>query len=109
VPAAAAIQLPARIHDGEDERPQEEHAGPRVLAFEQARGAQVRRSLRLDPLGLRHHLPDVVVKRVFPVLARVVRRRVHGDGGLPAVRPGDFTVHGDDLERPRDLLRQWRR
>jgi hypothetical protein len=57
----------------------------------------------------RHHLPDVVGKRVFPVLARVVRRRVHGDGGLPAVRPGDFTVHGDDLERPRDLLRQWRR
>jgi SAM-dependent methyltransferase len=85
------------------------HGSPRVLAFEQARGAQVQRILRLDPLGLRHHLPDVVVKRVFPVLARVVRRRVHGDGGLPAVGPDDFTVHSNDLERPLDLLLLWRR
>jgi len=85
------------------------HASARVLAFEQARGAQVRRILRLDPLGLRRRLPDVVVKRVFPVLARFVRRRIQGDGTLPDVGPADFTVRGDDLERPLDLLLLWRR
>lgn len=85
------------------------HGSPHVLAFEQARGAQVNRILRLDPLGLRHRLPGVVVKRVFPMLARLVRRRVRGAGSLPAVGPADFTVHGDDLERPLDLLLLWRR
>src|SRR4029077_8954923 len=29
------------------------HVSPRVLAYERARGEQVRRLLRLDPLGLR--------------------------------------------------------
>jgi SAM-dependent methyltransferase len=85
------------------------HGSEHVLAFERARGAQVRRILRLDPFGLRHRLPEVVVKRVFPMLARVVRRRVHGDGGLPTVGPADFAVRGDDLERPLDLLLLWRR
>jgi hypothetical protein len=64
----------------------------------------VRRILRLDPLGLRRLLPDVVVTRVFPVLARLVRRRLAAGEGRPAVGPADFTVGEDGLERVLDLV-----
>jgi SAM-dependent methyltransferase len=85
------------------------HGSERVLAWEAARGAQIQRILRLDPLGIRNLLPDVVVKRVFPVLAQLVRRRVKDGGGQPTVGPDDFSVHGGDMERPLDLLVLWRR
>lgn len=85
------------------------HGSPRVLAWEAARGAQIQRILRLDPLGLRRLLPDVVVKRAFPMLAQLVRRRVKDGGGQPTVTADDFTVHGDDMARPLDLLLLWRR
>ncbi|HEV7732166.1 MAG TPA: methyltransferase domain-containing protein [Candidatus Binatia bacterium] len=85
------------------------HGSQRVIAWEEARGAQIQRILRLDPLGLRKLLPEVVVKRVFPMLAQLVRRRVKDGGGQPIVGPDDFTVHGDDMTRPLDLLLLWRR
>jgi 2-polyprenyl-3-methyl-5-hydroxy-6-metoxy-1,4-benzoquinol methylase len=85
------------------------HGSERVLAWEAARGAQIQKILRLDPLGIRNMLPEVVVKRVFPVLAQLVRRRVKDGGGQPTVGPDDFTVHGRDMERPLDLLVLWRR
>ena len=77
---------------------------PRVLAWERARGEQVRRLLRLDPLGLRRLLPGFVVRSVFPRLARLVRRRLRRDATGPAVGPDDFTVAGDDLDAALDLL-----
>jgi 2-polyprenyl-3-methyl-5-hydroxy-6-metoxy-1,4-benzoquinol methylase len=80
------------------------HASERVLAYERARGAQVARLLRLDPFGLRRLLPALVVERVFPVLARLVRRRLRSANALPAVGAGDFTVHERDLERALDLM-----
>jgi 2-polyprenyl-3-methyl-5-hydroxy-6-metoxy-1,4-benzoquinol methylase len=80
------------------------HASERVLAYERARGEQVRRILRLDPLGVRKLLPAFVVQRVFPRLARLVRSRLRTGAALPAVGAGDFTVHGDDLEHALDLL-----
>ncbi len=85
------------------------HGSSRVIAWEEARGAQIQRILRLDPLGLRKLLPEVVVKRVFPMLAQLVRRRVKDGGGQPTVGPDDFSVHGDDMARPLDLLLLWRR
>jgi 2-polyprenyl-3-methyl-5-hydroxy-6-metoxy-1,4-benzoquinol methylase len=76
----------------------------RVLAYERARGEQVRRILRLDPLGLRKLIPDAVVRVVFARLARLVRRRVGAAGALPAVGPEDFMVRDDDLEHALDLV-----
>ena len=79
------------------------HGSERVLAYERARGAQVARVLRLDPLGLRHLVPRAVVDRVYPRLARLVRRRLRETAGT-AVGPGDFTVSGADLDGALDLL-----
>jgi 2-polyprenyl-3-methyl-5-hydroxy-6-metoxy-1,4-benzoquinol methylase len=80
------------------------HASERVRAYERLRGEQVQRILRLDPFGLRNLLPEVVVKGVFPRLARLVRRRVQGAGALPSVGPDDFSVADDDLAHVLDLV-----
>jgi len=80
------------------------HASARVLAYERARGEQVRRLLRWDPLGLRRLLPGFVVRTVFPRLASLVRRRLRSGDGLPDVGPTDFTVHGERLDTALDLL-----
>lgn len=77
----------------------------RVYDFERARGAQAQRILRLDPLGVRHWLPDGFVKFVFARLALLVRSRVAAQGGeLTSLTPGDFSV--SDAEPPQwiDLL-----
>jgi hypothetical protein len=76
----------------------------RVLAYERARGEQVKRILRLDPLGLRRLVPEAVVRVVFARLARLVRRRVGAAGALPAVGPEDFQVRDDDLAQALDLV-----
>jgi SAM-dependent methyltransferase len=80
------------------------HGSERVLAYEHARGEQVRRILRLDPLGLRKLLPGFVVRGVFPRLARLVRSRIAAGDGSPAIGPDDFAVRGDGLERALDLV-----
>jgi SAM-dependent methyltransferase len=80
------------------------HGSARILAYERARGEQVQRMLRLDPLGLRHRLPGFVVRGVFPRLARLVRRRLRTQAALPTVGPDDFQVRDDDLEHALDLV-----
>jgi SAM-dependent methyltransferase len=80
------------------------HGSERVLAYERARGEQVRRILRLDPLGLRRLLPDVVVARVFPWLAQRVRARLRDAGTAAAVGPDDFRVSGERLDTALDLV-----
>jgi SAM-dependent methyltransferase len=80
------------------------HGSPRVVAYERARGAQVQRILRLDPLGIRKLLPGVVIERIFPVLARLVRRRVAGGAGLPTVGPDDFHVGPENMNEALDLV-----
>jgi hypothetical protein len=76
----------------------------RVLAYERARGEQIRRILRFDPLGLRKLVPEAVVRVAFARLARLVRRRVGAAGALPTVGPEDLMVRDDDLERALDLV-----
>ncbi len=80
------------------------HASTRVVARERARGEQVARLLRPDPLGLRRLLPDAVVKTVFPMLARLVRRRLKASGEITAIGADDFQVHGHELSGPLDLV-----
>jgi SAM-dependent methyltransferase len=48
----------------------------RVRAFDAERRRQVQRILRLDPLGLRHHLPTAVMHFAFAHFGALVRRRV---------------------------------
>jgi 2-polyprenyl-3-methyl-5-hydroxy-6-metoxy-1,4-benzoquinol methylase len=85
------------------------HASPAVLAYEQARGAAVRRWLRWDPLRLRRRLPAPVVHFAFARLARLVRRSVRREGATAGIGPADFTVHGGDLDRALDLMLYWPR
>jgi len=80
----------------------------RVLDYERARGEQIRKIMRLDPLGLRKLIPDAIVKIVFARLARLVRRRVGEQGALPTVGPEDFSVRDDDLARALDLVLVWK-
>jgi SAM-dependent methyltransferase len=64
-----------------------------VRAFDEARARQVRRILRLDPLGLRHRLPQSLVRFAFGKLSVLVRRRVASDAAeTRAIVPGDFQV-----------------
>jgi len=79
------------------------HGSERVLAWERARGEQVQRILRLDPFGLRHHLPGFLVRGVFPKLARMVRRRLSAASPLEGIGPGDFHVDDGDLAHALDL------
>jgi SAM-dependent methyltransferase len=85
------------------------HGSERVLAYERARGEQVRRILRLDPLGLRRLIPEAVVRNVFPRLASLVRRRLREGGAATVVGPDDFRIAGDDLDGALDLMLTWRR
>jgi hypothetical protein len=48
----------------------------RVRAFDAERRRQVQRILRLDPLGLRHHLPTAVMHLAFAHFGALVRRWV---------------------------------
>jgi len=79
------------------------HGSEAVMAYERARGEQVRRILRLDPLGLRRLIPMPVIHFAFSRLAKLVRRRV-ADGGTATVGPADFQVRADDLDRAMDLV-----
>jgi len=73
-----------------------------VLAFEAARAQQVQRILRLDPLGLRHRLPQSLVRFAFGKLSVLVRRRVTGvAAATDAIVPEDF--HVADGSRPDGL------
>ena len=77
----------------------------RVYAFEQARGAQAQKILRLDPLGLRHRLPDAFVKFVFARLALLVRSRVAAeDGALTQLTPADFSIATEEPPQWIDLV-----
>jgi hypothetical protein len=80
------------------------HGSERVLAYERARGDEVQRLLRLDPLGLRHRLPRIVVQGIFPRLASLVRYRLRQANALPEVNAGDFTVGDGHLDRALDLV-----
>jgi SAM-dependent methyltransferase len=80
------------------------HGSERVIAHERARGEQVQRLLRLDPLGLRHLLPSFVIDRAFMPLARLVRRRLRETGAGLQIGPQDFWVSDTDIDRALDLM-----
>lgn len=77
----------------------------KVRAFDAERGRQVRRFLRLDPLGLRRVLPERLVRFAFAQLSAVVRRRVVSvvSEALRIV-PDDFTVVEESRPDALDLV-----
>ncbi len=82
----------------------------RVYAFERARGEQVRRILRLDPLGLRRLLPAGLVRFAFARLALLVRSRVaQHDAEAFRLTPGDFSLAEREPPLWLDLLALARR
>ena len=77
----------------------------KVQAFETARAGQVQRILRLDPLGLRHRLPQRLVRFAFGKLSGLVRRRVADqDATTHTIQPEDFTVVGESRPDALDLV-----
>jgi SAM-dependent methyltransferase len=82
----------------------------KVQAFDRERAKQVRRILALDPLGLRHVLPDRLVKAVFARLAVLVRKRVaRGAPAASGIVPSDFTVVPESRADALDLVALCRR
>jgi SAM-dependent methyltransferase len=76
----------------------------RYRAYRDGRRQAMDRFLRLDPFGLRRLVPRFVLERLFPILARAVRRRVLGSPTDPGIEPGDFLVGCEDIEESDDLL-----
>ena len=66
--------------------------GPRVAGYFERRLQRIRRILKLDPLGLRHRLPRVLVDWLFTRLALVVRRGLRRDEALPDATIEDFPI-----------------
>jgi SAM-dependent methyltransferase len=77
----------------------------KVRAFDAARARQVRRILRLDPLGLRRLLPDRLVRFAFGKLSVLVRRRVtEREATAGAIGPDDFHVAAESRPDALDLV-----
>lgn len=81
----------------------------RVVEFDRNRRLAVERILRLDPLGLRHLLPERLLHLAFARLGQAVRRKAHRSVGAATIEIDDFTIRGgddlsDDLARATDLV-----
>lgn len=78
-------------------------AGPAVAGYFQQRLRQIRRIVRIDPLGLRHRMPRWLIDPLFARLAVVVRRRIRDEDELPEATVDDFPIGPAD-EACLDLL-----
>lgn len=77
----------------------------KVRAFEEERKRQVRRLLRLDPLGLRHRLPSGLARLAFGRLSILVRRRVAASATeTRTIVPADFSVVEESRPDALDLV-----
>ena len=74
-----------------------------VRAYNDARLARIRSIMRLDFLKLHQRLPRSVVEWAFGTLAKVVRRGIQHDEGLPDVSERDFPI-GAPADDDIDLL-----
>ena len=74
---------------------------PPVRAYNDARLARIRSIMRLDVLGLHRRLPRSVIDWAFGTLAKVVRRGIAQDDGMPEVSERDFPIAApadDDID-----------
>jgi 2-polyprenyl-3-methyl-5-hydroxy-6-metoxy-1,4-benzoquinol methylase len=80
-----------------------------VLRFDSNRRAAVQRILRLDPLGLRHLLPQRLLLAAFAQLGRLVRRQAHRAGNGRRLSAQDFEIRQGELSQSIDLVAVCRR
>ena len=64
----------------------------RVVEFDRNRRRAVERILEMDPLGLRHLLPERLMRVAFARLGQLVRRVAHRSVGDAAISIDDFTI-----------------
>lgn len=76
----------------------------KVRAFDAERGRQVRRILRLDPLGLRRWLPQRLLYFAFAQLGGLVRRRAGRTEEGTTITAGDFWVVEESSPAALDLV-----
>ena len=85
-------------------------ASEAVRRFELARLRRVRRVVRLDPLGLRHRLPERVNRGARRLLRRLLASRERpAEDGPPSAAAASFEVRPDRPEDALDLLAVCRR
>jgi SAM-dependent methyltransferase len=73
-------------------------SGPAVAGYYEARLRNIRRIVRLDPLGLRKRLPEGLTNWLFAHLAVIVRAGIKRDEGMHAADLGDFPIAPVDAE-----------
>ncbi len=74
-------------------------ATPPAARFYAERRERIARIVRIDPLRLRHRLPQGLVEWLFARFAVLVRRGIQsGAGGLPQVTWSDFPIGPCDAE-----------
>ena len=74
---------------------------PAVGAYHEARLARIHSIMRLDVLNLQRRLPRAWIEWAFGTLAKVVRRGIQRDDGLPEVSLEDFPIGAptrDDID-----------
>jgi len=77
----------------------------RVMEFDRSRRQAVERILRLDPLGLRHLLPERLMHAAFARLGQLVRRVAHRSVGNEDIAIEDFAIRtSDDMSLATDLV-----
>jgi 2-polyprenyl-3-methyl-5-hydroxy-6-metoxy-1,4-benzoquinol methylase len=69
---------------------------PAVANYYEERLHRIRRIVRLDPLGLRRHLPRSLVDWLFANLAVLVRRGIQTSSGFPDADIDDFPIAAVD-------------
>ncbi len=76
----------------------------RVLEFDRNRRRAIERILKLDPLGIRHLLPERLLHTAFARLGQLVRRVAHRSIGETPVTASDFRIEQGDVARALDLV-----
>jgi SAM-dependent methyltransferase len=69
-----------------------------ALRYHEDRLRRIRRIMRIDPLGLRRRVPRALVEWLFARFARLIRRDMAANKGLPEVDLDDFPIEEADLE-----------
>lgn len=66
--------------------------------YHEDRLRRIRRIMRIDPLGLRRRVPRALVEWLFARFARLIRRDIAANEGLPDVGLDDFPIEDANLE-----------
>ncbi|MEV4423111.1 class I SAM-dependent methyltransferase [Patulibacter sp. NPDC049589] len=83
------------------------HGSPRYLEFQAGEKERMDKILGLDPLGIRHRVPRVVLRCAYDTALTITRRRTTPLAA--AIDVDDFRLGDDDLDASLDLVAVGRR